>query len=208
MKTLNRKGLPGTSVIIATSLLSLLTLGRCGMLSTLAQDASTGAAPTPAAQSTATNQPSSLSSGVSEIVKMADAGVSADVIKVYVECSTTAYQLTDVDVVTLKKHNVPDEVVTLLLKRGAQARTAVAQARNEAVAHALSSRNMASGGLDPNSYDYFQYYYLQPRALASAYARLYPYYGYYPSFGYHYGPYSYPYSLPPGPPFAARPLPH
>jgi hypothetical protein len=139
------------------------------------------------AQGLATNQPLIVaqSPGASEIVKMVDAGVSTEVIKAYIECSPTAWQPTDADVIALKKHNVPDEVATLLLKRGAQARTAVARAKQDAVARAMSARRMASGGLDPESYDYFQYYYLQPRAMASAYERLSPYY--YPWFPYRYG---------------------
>ena len=75
--------------------------------------------------------------------------------------------------------------MALLLKRGAQVRVAVAQAKQDAVARSVSARTIASGGFDPDSYEYFQYYYLQPRALASAYQRLSPYY--YPSFSYGYG---------------------
>lgn len=131
-----------------------------------------------------TNQSPStaLSPGISEILEMADARVSAEVIKTYVECSSTSYQPTGAEIITLKKHDVADEVVTLLLKRGAQVRSAALQARNGGLARALSPRRMASGGLDPDSYDYFQYYYLQPRALASVYQTLSPYY--YPSFPY------------------------
>jgi len=145
------------------------------------------AAATQAGQGLATNPPpaAALSSGASEILKMADAGVSTVVIKAYIESSPTVWQPTDVDLIALKKHNVSDEVATLLLKRSAQARTAVAQARKDAVGRAISARRMASGGLDPDSYEYFQYYYLQPRALAYAYQRLSPYY--YPSFPYRYG---------------------
>jgi len=49
--------------------------------------------------------------------------------------------------------------------------------------------------LDPDSYEYFQHYYLQPRALASAYERLAPYYPYFP----------YPYGYPPGQPSSGGP---
>lgn len=126
-----------------------------------------------------------VSPAVKEILTMADAGVSMEVIKAYVQYSPSACQPTDTDVIALKKHNVTDEIVTLLLKRSSQARTAMLQAGNDALARALSARRMAAGGLDPDSYDYFQHYYLQPRALASAYERLAPYY--YPS-PYGYGP--------------------
>jgi hypothetical protein len=114
---------------------------------------------------------------------MADAGVSMEVIKTYVEGSSTVYQPNDADIIALKKHHVADDVVLLMLKRSAQVRAAIAQARNEAETRALSTRIMAAGGFDPDSYDYFQYYYLQPRTLASVYQRLSPYY---PSFSYAY----------------------
>ena len=127
-----------------------------------------------------------LSPEVKAVVKMADAGVSTSVIETFIECSPTAPQLTEADIIGLKKHKVPDEIVTALLKRGAKARALIAQKRNEALARALANRNARFGGLDPESYDYFRYYYLQPRALASAYQRLYPYYG--PWSIYPYGP--------------------
>jgi len=101
--------------------------------------------------------------------------------------------------IALKQHKVPDEIATLLLKRGAQVRVAVAQARAAAVERARSSRNVAAGGFDPESYDYFQYYYLQPRALAFGYQRLSPYY--YPSY-----PNAYRYGPPFGPPYLHRRL--
>ena len=147
---------------------------------------------------TSTNQAASngLSPGVQEILKMADAEVSMDVIKTYVETSPTAFRPTDEDIIALRKHKVTDDVVTLLMKRGAEARTAAAKAKNEAVASVMASRRAASGGFEPESYDYFRYHYLQPRAMASAYQRLYPYYQ--PYYG---SPYAYGF----GRPFSGRP---
>jgi len=138
---------------------------------------------------TNTSQSSSaaISPGVTEILKMADAGVSAEVIKTYVESSPVAPQPTDDDVIAMKKHNVGDDVVTLLLKRGAEARSRTAVAKQEAVAQVISTRRASSGGFEPESYDYFRHYYLQPRALASANQRLYPYYGPYFARPYGYG---------------------
>lgn len=168
-----------------------------------AQEAATGQGRpvAPANQTLTTNQAPSrpLSRGVAEIVKLADAGVSLGVIKTYAECSPIPYQPTDVDIIALKQHKVGDEIVTVLLKRGAQVRAALAQARNEALARALAARRMAAGGLDPESYEYFQHYYLQPRALASAYERLAPYY-YPPAY-----PYGGPGAMAPGAPIPNGP---
>jgi len=138
-----------------------------------------------------------LSAGITEILKLADAGVSTEVITTYIETSPLKLQPTEQDVIALKAHNVPDEVVNLLLRRGAQARDAATQARNEAILQIVESRLAASGGIDPESHDYFRTYYLQPRAVAAANQRLDPYYGR----GYGYGPaFNY------GVPFPARPV--
>jgi hypothetical protein len=128
-------------------------------------------------QSPATNQPSSAvrSPCVAEVMRMADAGVSKEVIKTYIESTPTAKPPGDEDIIAMKQHNVADDIVTLMITRGAEGRMAAAQARQEALARFVAARGNASGGLDPESHDYFQYYYLQPRALASAYQRLAPY---------------------------------
>jgi hypothetical protein len=152
-------------------------------------------------QSLATNQPApaALPTGVSEIIRLADAGISTEIIRTYIECSSTAFQPTDADIIALKQHHVADDVITLLMKRGAQVRVVAAQARNDAAIDAISTSRMASGGFDPESYDYFQYYYLQPRAQASVNQRLSPFS--YPSFSHAYG---YPSVHGFGPPFAGR----
>lgn len=125
-----------------------------------------------------TNQPpaGAFSSGVNEVLRLADAGVSAEVMKAYVECAATAEPPTAAAIIVMKQHKVPDEIVTLMVRRGAQARVAVARAKQDAMARVLSARRRATGGLDPDSYEYFQHYYLQPRALSSVYQRLSPYY--------------------------------
>jgi hypothetical protein len=151
-----------------------------------AQKASAAKSPTSAADkqdavasSIATNQPpaEALSPATSEVLRMVDAGVPTTVIQTYVECTPLTVPLNAADIIELKKHKVSDEIVIALMKQGAKARTLNMQRQNEAAARALAIRNAKFGGLDPESYEYFQYYYLQPRALASVYDRLAPYYG-------------------------------
>jgi hypothetical protein len=132
----------------------------------------------------AASQSPALSPGVAEILKLADAGVSPDIVVTFVESFPSAPQLTGKDIIAMKEHNVPDEVVKLVLKRGASARVAATKARNEAILSVVESRRLASGGVDPESYDYFRAYYLQPRAMASANHRLYPHFGRYSPRGY------------------------
>lgn len=142
----------------------------------------------PSNQSSATG----VSAGVSQILKMADAGVSTEVILAYVEASPVGPQPSDKDIIALKEHKVPDDVVKLLLKRSATARDQATQSKNEALLQIVESRRAVAGGVDPDSYDYFRAYHLQPRATAAANQRLYSSYGpYYPR-AFNYGPvYSY-----------------
>jgi hypothetical protein len=109
------------------------------------------------------------SAGVDETLKMVQAGVSTDVIKTYIENSPVAYSLSAADVIALKEHAVPDELTTALMKRGATIRVEVQRSRTlNATAPAYSRSNRRYSTLDPESYDYFQYYYLYPRTLAAA----------------------------------------
>jgi hypothetical protein len=136
------------------------------------------------------------SPGIAEILKMVDAKVSNGVIRLYVETSPVAYFLTAEDIIALKERGVADEIVTALLKRGAEVRgqassmggTATDQAGITAASGpAYGMLRAENSVLDPNSYAYFQTYYLHPRALASVYQRLGVYgspylHGYYPPF--------------------------
>ena len=191
MKTPNKREPLSPIVSVFSSLcLPLLTLVISGEAVATAEEGnakSATVAVAPAEASSATNPPAALtvSRGVSGILKLADANVSPEVIKTYVESSPTAYQLTEADIIALKQHHVADDTVNLLLKRSAEVRAALAKSTQDAVARVLSERRNAAGGFDPDSYEYFQYYYLQPRALAAAYQRISPYY--YPGFPYSYG---------------------
>jgi len=133
--------------------------------------------------------------GIDEILKMAQAGISKEVIKTYIENSPIPYNLSASDLIELKERGVTDDLTTALMKRGAVVR---AQANQAAAPGSTEPRASASGAslgpdrrghLDPEGYDYFWYYYLYPRTLASANQRFYssdapldfyPYaYGYY-----------------------------
>lgn len=117
------------------------------------------------------------SSFVNAVIRLADAGVSIPVIVTFIECSKSAEPLTAADLIALKQHNVADEIVTLLLTQTAKARALAVQRKQEAVARALAARNARTGGIDPESYEYFQHHYLQPRAMSSGYHRISPSFG-------------------------------
>ncbi len=140
--------------------------------------------------------PAPLSPSVAEVLKMLAAGVSKDVVKVYVENAAVTSDLTASDLIALKQHGVTDDITTALVKRGAELR---AQANNAAAASGAAAANQSppakaaaapsSGYLDPESHDFWFYYYAYPRALAYANQRM---YGYYPGVGFG-TPYAYGY---------------
>jgi hypothetical protein len=72
-----------------------------------------------------------LSAGVAEIVKLADAGVSAPIIGAYIENSTIAYQPTADEIIHLHKRGLPAELTIALLRRSGALR-----AKREAAAGA------------------------------------------------------------------------
>jgi hypothetical protein len=129
-----------------------------------------------------------LSPGVAELVKMVDAGVSTDLIKTYIANAPIAYEPKGADLIALKQHGAPDDIAAALLKKSSEAREKAAQARSSAMARVLAAGNLRRFSPDPESYAYFQQYYLFPRTLASAYERL----------GYYGAPNSYGSYAPPG----------
>ena len=113
------------------------------------------------------------SPGVDDVLRMIQAGVSTEVIRTYIENSPAHYSLNPAEIIALKKQGVPDELTTAMVKRGA---TLAAQPSRQNKPSSLvlpyPGGNRSYGGLDPESYDYFQYYYLYPRTLSAANQRL------------------------------------
>jgi hypothetical protein len=132
-----------------------------------------------------------LPAAVEEVLRMFQAGISPEVIKAYIASSTAPYKLSPADIIALKSQGVPDELTTAMLKHGASAAGQVSPPSIIQLPPASgASRPRTVGGFDPESYDYFQYYYLYPRTIASANQRLlgthapYATYGAYPYGGY------------------------
>jgi hypothetical protein len=140
---------------------------------------------------------------------MVQAGVSKEVIRAYIDGSPIPYRLSAEELIALKAKGVPDDLALPMVRRGAELK---AQASSEQAGQAPSTAaaaqatpaaplmplglNPGRGSLDPESYDYFTYYYLYPRTLAYANARLYslgpPRYGYgYGGPGYGFGGYGF-----------------
>lgn len=117
-----------------------------------------------------------------DIIRMMDAGVSKEVIQVYVESSSPGLLAPD-DLIALKAHAVPDEISTALVKRSAELRSRSAAETSSAsgVAIPASVGSPSYGRLDPEGYDFWWYHYAYPRALSYAKERPYPYAQYSPA---------------------------
>lgn len=123
-----------------------------------------------------------FSPGIHEIIRLAEAGVSAQIIKAFIERSSVAYEPTATELITLKQRGVPDEVTAALLKRGAElkpTRQSTHSTQKNVVAPAIVRDLSTSGRLDPESYEFWLYHYAYPRALSQSYRTLAtPYYNY------------------------------
>jgi hypothetical protein len=135
------------------------------------------------------------SDGVDEVLKMVKAGVSTEVIRTYIENSPVVYNLNAADIIALKEHGVPDELTTAMMRRGAALKAQVRQAMADNARFSAHPAPRRHYQLDPEGYDYFQYYYLYPRTLSAANQRFYGTGGFAPGFtpfgygyGYGYGP--------------------
>lgn len=136
---------------------------------------SAASAASPSAAATATTPPASRSRSLDDILKLADASVSKELMLTFVESSSGFYNLTASDIITLKEKKVADEVITALLKRDAEVKTSVAQVRGTTAAPAIVRRLSTEGTVDPESYDFWFYHYAYPRALSESYRMLAPY---------------------------------
>lgn len=118
--------------------------------------------------------------GIGELLRMADAGVSKEVMQAFVENSSLPFDPAATDYIALKDHKVPDEISIALTKRGAEVRAksapalAMAQftASDRDRAHPELLSQLGVPPLDPDSYDYWLYYHAYPRTLSSVNRRL------------------------------------
>jgi hypothetical protein len=138
---------------------------------------------TPAAQ----NAPvARFSPGVADIVKMVDAKVDPEVVKTYIQNSSTAYNPSATEIIALKDHGVGSDILTAMLQRGAEVRT---QATGAASAVANPPSPQAPSGV-VNPYAPANDYSAQP--VYPSYAYTYPAASYvYPSYSCDYPSYYY-----------------
>jgi hypothetical protein len=171
-------------------------LGGLASLTTISCLALSDDAKTPPAVSAAGSQ-ANFSRGVRDVLKMLDAKVDPGVIKAYVKNAPIAFNPTAAEIIALKQRDVPDDVITAMIQRGAEVRMQLAQSAQAAQA-AQGAAPVQAPNAPPQTYDYGtaapDYYPYYPYNYADY---GYPYYGYPYSYGYGYGyPYWYGYSYP------------
>jgi len=126
-----------------------------------------------------------FSPSAQEIVNMLEAKVDPEVIKAYIKNSPVPYNLSAAEIIDLKTHGVPDDMLAAMLQRGAEIR-----------AHAVASSPAAPVTTPApypmtGQYQYPQYQYPQyPEAnydYGTPYYAAYPYYYPYSYYWYNYG---------------------
>lgn len=134
------------------------------------------AAETPTPKTSTKAQPTEgLSSTVRDILKLSDARVSSEIIVAFIDRSRSGYMPTPTDLIALKEHNVPDEVTSALMKRGAEIEAQTVRIKSDPAAPTIV-RQLSSGSyIDPDSYEFFYLHYAYPRALSYSYRTLAPF---------------------------------
>lgn len=135
---------PGQRLRNRRRLLTVMVLGLAfgGARAELAAvgDARAGPPP-PARQDELVRSP-----GVAEIVRLVHAQMNTSVIKTYIENSPIAYSPTAREIVSLKKHGMPEDLISAMLRRGAALKKAAA-ARASALSR-ISRPPAANSGPD------------------------------------------------------------
>ncbi len=166
----------------------LVSLGIAALLPQplSAQEASVTVSAPPTAAAAAVLDPAKLPYGVGDVVKLARAQVSEDVIITYVQNSGTAYNLSPNEIVYLRDQGVSDHVINIMLDQRRNLAASVTQTPPAAPAPAPAYPDAASAG---------GYAQTAPNVPSSSlyvipYSPSYPGYSYYDSYPYYY---SYPY---------------
>jgi hypothetical protein len=126
-----------------------------------------------------------FSPGIQEILKMLDAKVDVEVIKVYIKNSTAPYNPSASEIIALKQRGVPDELVAALLQRGAEVRAQAVSAGQLAPATApVSPPAYAPYAADMAPYASDYYDYGSPYYAGYTYGYPYPYNYWWYNYGY------------------------
>ncbi len=134
--------------------------------------------------------------GVGDILRMQKAGISNDVIKTYIETSPLAYNLSAADIIAMRDHGVPPDIITAALIHDEELRAQTTQAAVQP-APTITTSAPANVPLQGNPPEYSENNPALTYASSLGYAYSSWWYGY-PWYSYDYWPYvySYPYVYP------------
>jgi len=181
------------------NLLGTLAFPPTGLVAAELNATVSGPAPIPSGQVSVSTQDSApLPYGAAEVVKLARAQVSEDVIISYVQNSGSTYSLSSDDIVRLRNEGVSDRVINTILTHHNKTMEALPRASVPPPEYADNAGSAApqqaavQAPLAPSSssyvipypaataayYGYYRPYYYSPYYYGSSYYG-YPYYGYY-----------------------------
>lgn len=172
--------LPGMFFLIAAfATATVFPSARAITVETAASDPAPVAQAAPAPE---TPPPARFSPGMQDILKMLDAKVDTDVIKVYIRNSMVPYNPNASEIIALKQRGVPDEILTAVLQRGAEVRAQAVQAPSPAPPTQAAVAAPYNPPYDPYAYGYPDYG--GPYYAGYPYDYGYPYNYWWYSYGY------------------------
>jgi len=138
--TLAAGALLGALLLVRTPAQEFDTTARAAVVPQPGDSTPTISAAGPQPQSPERPAPSTVtySAGIADILKMTDAGVGTEVVEAYVRNSATPYQPSAAEIIALKEHGVPSDVIVALLARGGELRSLAAQAQPDQAGSASS----------------------------------------------------------------------
>ncbi len=192
------KGLKGVmaGVLLAATALAGATLAWAAAAESEQGVATSAPKPAEVRGGDATTQ----SPALGEILKMADAKVSPEIIKAYIHISPIAYKPSAADIIDLRKRGVSEDIILALIEHG-EAPQAKSASSSQATASASTSPSSAESSKVPapvyaapaqTVYPNYTYPYPYPAYSYPAYPyAVYPWYGYPRPYGY--PPFFYPF---------------
>jgi hypothetical protein len=121
------------------------------------------------------------SAGVEDVLRMVDAKIDPTVVQAYIKSASVPYDLRAGEIIALKDHGVPPDVITAMIQRGGELRAQLSHANQAAAPQPMQAPYPATATPYAPTYDYGA----QPDYSAyPSYTYAYPAYA---SYGYPYG---------------------
>ena len=134
-----------------------------------------------------------LSPGLTEVVKLQEAGVNESVVLTFVQNSPVAYRPTAEEIIKLHELGISSPIITAVLRRGSEVRQQhAAQAQKEVESAAVTATTYQPAAPAVSTAPSAPVYYAPPVTSPTVVYPSYPAYSYVTAAPYYYGGYSYP----------------